>query len=201
VNEAMPPMPLSPYGASKLAVEGYCSAFAGAYGMKSVSLRFSNVYGPGSFHKGSVVAHCFKRLLHGEEIVVFGDGSQVRDFLFVGDLARGIRRAIDAGVTGVFQLGSGQPTSLNELIAAIRRTVAGQVEVRVRFAAFRPGEVHTTWCDVTKARSTFGFEPITSLENGLATTWQWFRDVWRRSQCSQLALASSGHLFCPLGAG
>jgi UDP-glucose 4-epimerase len=137
------------------------------------------VYGPGSFHKGSVVAEFFKRLLHGEELVVFGDGSQVRDFLFVGDLVRGIRRAIDVGVTGIFQLGSGRPTSINDLIDAIRRTVASQAKVNVRFAPFRPGELHTTWCDISKARSTFGFEPMTSLEDGLATTWKWFRDVWR----------------------
>ena len=181
VHEEMPARPLSPYGASKLAVEGYCSAFAGAYGMKSASLRFSNVYGPGSFHKGSVVAHYFKRLLNGDELVVFGDGSQVRDFLFVGDLVRGIRAAIRAGVSGVFQLGSGRPTSVNELIEAMRRTVAGEAEVRVRYAPFRSGEVHTTWCDISKARRTFGFAPATCLEDGLRTTWTWFRDVWSRA--------------------
>ena len=182
VHEEMPPRPLSPYGASKLAVEGYCSAFAGSYGMKSASLRFSNVYGPGSFHKGSVVAHYLKRLLNGDELVVFGDGSQVRDFLFVGDLVRGIRAAITNGVSGVFQLGSGRPTSVNELIAAIGRTVAGETAVRVQYAPFRPGEVHTTWCDISKARAAFGFEPATSLADGLSTTWTWFRDVWSRSR-------------------
>jgi len=182
VHEEMPARPLSPYGASKLAVEGYCSAFAGAYGMQSASLRFSNVYGPGSFHKGSVVAHYLKLLLNGDELVVFGDGSQVRDFLFVGDLVRGIRAAIETGVTGVFQLGSGRPTSVNELIEAIGRTVSGDADVRVRYAPFRPGEVHTTWCDISKARRTFGFEPATSLEDGLRTTWTWFRDVWSRTQ-------------------
>jgi UDP-glucose 4-epimerase len=181
VHEEMPARPLSPYGASKLAVEGYCSAFAGAYGMKSASLRFSNVYGPRSFHKGSVVAHYFKLLLKGDELVVFGDGSQVRDFLFVGDLVHGIRAAIQSGVSGVFQLGSGRPTSVNELIEAIDRTVAGEAEVRVRYAPSRRGEVHTTWCDISKARTTFGFEPATSLEDGLRTTWTWFRDVWSRT--------------------
>ena len=82
----------------------------------------------------------------------------------------------------VFQLGSGRPTSVNELIEAIGRTVAGEAEVRVRYAPFRPGEVHTTWCDISKARRTFGFEPATSLEDGLRTTWTWFRDVWSRTQ-------------------
>ena len=181
VHEEMPARPLSPYGASKLAVEGYCSAFAGAYGMTTASLRFSNVYGPRSFHKGSVVAHYVKQLLRNEELVVFGDGSQVRDFLFVGDLVRGIRAAIDARVTGVYQLGAGRPTTVTELIDALRRTVGDDVPVRVRHEAFRPGEIHTTWCDVTKARQAFGFEPRTSLLDGLAATWTWFRDVWTLS--------------------
>lgn len=175
VHEDMPARPLSPYGAGKLAVEGYCSAFGGAYGLRSASLRFSNVYGPHSGRKGSVVAHYLKQLLKGEELVVFGDGGQVRDFLFVGDLACGIRQAVEAGVAGVFQLGSGRPTTVNELLSAIREIVGAGVAVRVRYEDFRPGEVHTTWCNISKARAAFGFSPQTSLLDGLRSTWQWFR--------------------------
>ena len=180
VHEDLPARPLSPYGASKLAVEGYCSAFAGAYGLRSASLRFSNVYGPRSFHKGSVVAHYFKQLMMGQELVVFGDGSQTRDFLFVSDLVRGIRQAIDHGATGVFQLGSGRPTTIKALIDVIRSAVDLGVDVRVRYADARLGEVHTTWCDIAKARRTFGFNPATSLEAGLEATWRWFRDAHAR---------------------
>jgi UDP-glucose 4-epimerase len=175
VHEDMPARPLSPYGAAKLAVEGYCSAFAGAYGLQAVSLRFSNVYGPHSGRKGSVVAHYLKQLRSGEELVVFGDGSQVRDFLFVGDLARGIRQALAAGVSGVFQLGSGRPTTLNELLDAIRQVIGPGVSVRVRYEEFRAGEVHTTWCNISKARAAFGFNPDTPLLDGLRSTWQWFQ--------------------------
>ena len=180
VHEDLPARPLSPYGASKLAVEGYCSAFAGAYGLRSASLRFSNVYGPRSFHKGSVVAHYFKQLMIGQELVVFGDGSQTRDFLFVSDLVRGIRQAIEHDATGVFQLGSGRPTTINGLIEAIRSIVDGDVEVRVRYADARPGEVRTTWCDIGKARRAFGFDPATTLEAGLKVTWRWFRNASAR---------------------
>jgi len=175
VHEGMPAQPLAPYGASKLAMEGYLSAFAGAYGLKTCALRFSNVYGPRSFHKGSVVAHFFKRLLAGEELVVYGDGTQARDFLYVDDLVEGIRRALDAGATGIYQLGSGRPTTINELLVAIR-DVTGYESLPVRYASFRPGEIHTTWCDISKARWDFGFNPDTSLIEGLKRTWNWFKE-------------------------
>src|SRR5690349_5701465 len=82
IHEDLPARPTSPYGASKLAAEGYCSAFREAYGLSTVSLRFSNIYGERSFHKGSVVAHFFKSILKGEDLVIYGDGSQVRDYLY-----------------------------------------------------------------------------------------------------------------------
>jgi UDP-glucose 4-epimerase len=182
VHEDLPARPLSPYGAAKLAAEGYCSAFAGAYGLGSVSLRFSNVYGPRSYHKGSVVAHYFRQLMEGRELVVYGDGTQTRDFLFVTDLVHGIRRAIERGVTGVYQLGSGRPTTINALIEAIRRTVDRGADVRVRYADARAGEVHTTWCDITKARRAFGFDPATPLDAGLDATWRWFRAAQQARQ-------------------
>ncbi len=90
VHEGMVPRPISPYGASKLAGEAYCSAYTGAYGLKTAALRFSNVYGPYSYHKGSVVAQFFRNLLRGEPIVVYGDGEQTRDFLYVADLVEAI---------------------------------------------------------------------------------------------------------------
>lgn len=86
VTEEGSPRPLSPYGASKLAGEGYCSAYSGSFGINTVALRFANVYGPHSTHKTSVVARFLSRALDGMPIVVYGDGSQTRDFIFVEDL-------------------------------------------------------------------------------------------------------------------
>jgi UDP-glucose 4-epimerase len=83
VHEDMVPRPISPYGASKLAAEGYCAAFWGSYGLKTVSLRFTNVYGPYSYNKGSVIAKFFRRVLAGEELLIYGDGEQTRDFVMV----------------------------------------------------------------------------------------------------------------------
>lgn len=176
VNEDMPPRPLAPYGASKLAVEGYCNAYGGAFGLNSASLRFSNIYGPLSFHKGSVVAHFFKRILKGEPLVVYGDGTQTRDYLFVQDQAEGIRKAIDQNANGIFQLGSGIPTPLNVLIDQIRAIVGNSFPVNVDYQDFRAGEIRHTWCDISKAKKDLGFKAPTSTEAGLAETWKWFLD-------------------------
>lgn len=178
IDESMAPSPLSPYGASKLAVEGYCSAFSGAYGLSCVTLRFSNIYGPRSGHKKSAVAAFIKQALLGEKLTVYGDGSQQRDYLYVGDLARGIQAALDGNVAGVYQLGSGRPTSLTELIASLE-TVAGY-RLPVRFEAARRGEVHSTWCEVAKARHELGFAAPTMLASGLAQTWRWFAEHRQR---------------------
>ncbi len=178
IDESMAPSPLSPYGASKLAVEGYCSAFSGAYGLPCLTLRFSNVYGPRSGHKKSAVATFIKRALLGEPLTIYGDGSQRRDYLYVGDLARAIAAALDGNAVGVYQLGSGRPTSLEQLIASLE-AVAG-CRLPVRFEAARRGEVHSTWCAVDKARRELGFTAPTTLAEGLAATWQWFAENRQR---------------------
>lgn len=175
VHEEMVPRPVSPYGATKLAVEGLCSAYAGSYGLNALSLRFSNVYGPRSFHKGSVVAAFCKQILQGQPLIVYGDGEQVRDFVFVDDVCDGIMRGLAMGGHGVFQLGSGVPLSLNQLIEALRQVTA-PFDIKVEFRPHRAGEVNRTWCDVTLARSALGFAPDTPLIEGLERTWQWFLD-------------------------
>ena len=174
VHEGMAAAPMAPYGASKLAMEGYLSAFAGAYGMATCALRFSNIYGPRSFHKGSVVAHFLKETLAGRPLTVYGDGSQARDFLYVDDLVEGIRRALASDAVGVFQLGSGAPTTVAELLDLMREVTGRGPEVR--HEPFRAGEIRATWCDIGKARAAFGFDPATPLRDGLARTWAWFRD-------------------------
>ena len=172
VHEEMAPQPTSPYGASKLMLEGYLSAYSSSFGVNGCALRFSNIYGPRSFHKGSVVAHFFKQVLAGEPLIVYGDGSQTRDYLYVGDLVEAIRMAMDSDVHGAYQLGSGKPTTLNQLID-VMRTVTGR-DLEVDYRDFRAGEVRDTWCQVDKARQGFGYDPTTTLEDGLRATWAWF---------------------------
>lgn len=188
ISETMAPSPLSPYGASKLAVEGYCSAFAGAYGMSCVSLRFSNIYGPRSGHKSSVVAAFVKNIIRGERLTIYGDGTQQRDYLYVGDLVRGIEKALRLEIIGAYQLGSGRPASLLQLIDALHEATGRNFTVHK--APARAGEVHRTWCDISKAERDMGYTAPTVLADGLKRTWGWFlanEHAWER----QLAMSSS----------
>lgn len=172
VHENMPARPLSPYGAAKLAVEGYMNAFGACYGLQTCSLRFSNIYGPRSYHKGSVVAYFIRRLLAGQGLTVYGDGEQVRDYLYVGDLTTGIRQALIQGASGTYQLGTGKPTSLRELIEIIAEVTGKRPQVTYEPA--RSGEIHKTYCDISKASRELGFAPRTDLAQGIRETWRWF---------------------------
>ena len=181
VTEQMAPSPLSPYGASKLAVEGYCSAYANTYGLQCVTLRFSNVYGPRSAHKDSVVSTFIKNILTRKPLVIYGDGTQRRDYLYVGDLVRGIEAVLARPLSGIYHLGSGRWTRLQELIAMLKKVSGNEFEVR--HLAYRPGEVHSTWCSIAKARRDFAYSVPTRLTVGLNDTWRWYvenRDLWSR---------------------
>jgi UDP-glucose 4-epimerase len=176
-HEGMVPRPTSPYGASKLAGEAYCSAFTGSYGLPTTVLRFANVYGPYSYHKGSVVAAFCKRALAGEPLVVYGDGTQTRDFVFVEDLCRGIGAALTSesgnGTSQVAHLGSGTETT----VLAVAQMVADRLGgVPVEHRPARVGDVARSASDISTARELFGFEPQTGLEQGLDRTVTWFRE-------------------------
>lgn len=175
VNEDMVPRPTAPYGAAKLAVEGYLAAYAGSYGFDAVSLRFSNVYGRRSYHKGSVVAAFFKQIAKGQPITIYGDGTQTRDYVFADDLCDGILAAIQARCSGVYQLGTGIGTSLNDLVDVIKDVVGPDYPVTVKFEDFRDGEIKHTWCDIAKAKQEFQYKPDLTLKQGITETWNWFR--------------------------
>lgn len=177
VHEDMPPHPISPYGAGKLAGEGYCSAFWGSYGLKTISLRFSNVYGPFSYHKGSVIAKFCRQVQTVEPITVFGDGKQTRDFIFVEDLCRGIVKALESPVPfgQAIQLGSGREISINEMLSLLRQVVGEDRFPLIRYASPRPGEVLRNYVDIKRAKKYLEFSPVTDLRIGLQKTWAWFK--------------------------
>lgn len=183
VHEEMASRPISPYGASKLAGEGYCSAFHGSFGLNTVALRFSNVYGPHSHHKGSVVAQFIKQGLRREPLVIYGDGKQTRDFLYVEDLADTIC-ACATGEAGraageVFQMGSGRETTINEVAATIQgllKTVG--IDVPIVYQPARKGEIYRNYADIRKAATKLGYRPKTSLNDGINATFAWFKGNW-----------------------
>lgn len=179
VHEEMAPRPLSPYGASKLTGEAYCSAYFGSFGLNTVALRFSNVYGPYSYQKGSAVAQFFKNLIQKQSVVVYGDGEQTRDFIYVADLVEAILLADQADTPGeAFQIASGRETSIRALLEAIRRA-APEVPFEVRHEPARAGEVLRNYACIDKARRMLGYQPKTDLDEGLKQTWRWFRSQAR----------------------
>jgi len=174
VHEGMVPRPVSPYGASKLVGEAYCSAFCGSFGLNTVALRFSNVYGPFSYHKGSVVAQFFRNLMQEQPLVIYGDGQQTRDFLYVDDLVDAVLLADESETPGeVFQIASGRETSLKDLLAGMKKVLPG-VKFDVRYEAARTGEILRNYASIEKARRLLGYNPQTALDEGLRSTWSWF---------------------------
>ena len=180
IDEHKVPRPLSPYGASKLAGEGYCSAYAGSFGLQTIALRFSNVYGPRSTYKNSVVAKFIKNILSGEPLTIYGSGRQSRDFIYTADLCAAIERALltsDPRAPGsVFQIATFRETTVNELAEKLKSIAerAGFGPVEIRYAAERAGEIRRSFSDISRARALLGYEPAYDLDAGLAATWEWF---------------------------
>jgi UDP-glucose 4-epimerase len=168
-TEDKAPLPISPYGASKLAGEGYCLAYHGSWRLGTVVLRFANVYGPYSTHKNSVVAKFFKDILIKGQITIDGDGEQTRDFVYVDDLCRAILLALRSDVSGeVFQIATGVETSILELAALVREVV--EQDVGVKYAPSRQGDIRKNYSVIGKAQDMLGWEPEVRLVDGLRKT-------------------------------
>jgi UDP-glucose 4-epimerase len=183
IHEEMVPRPISPYGASKLCGEAYCSAYYGSYGLETVALRFGNVYGPHSTHKGSVVAKFIKHIMASEPLPIYGDGNQTRDFVYVEDLVEAIVAAIEkAGLGGqVFQIATHKEHTVAEVaeeLNALAKKFLGRVSPIV-FKRERKGEVQRNFSDISKARRMLGFEPKHDLKAGLEKTFLWFLEIVR----------------------
>lgn len=180
IDEKKVPSPLSPYGASKLAGEGYCSAYYRSFGLQTITLRFSNVYGPRSSHKGSVVALFFKRALEGNPLVVYGDGHQTRDFIYVDNLTDAIIRSIETDIGGeTFQIATQRETTVNEIAFLIREIIrkGENRDIEIVYEQERRGEVRRNFSDISKAHRMLGYKPVTSLEDGLLSTYRYFKET------------------------
>lgn len=178
IHEEKVPKPISPYGASKLSGEGYCIAYYESYGINTIVLRFSNVYGPRAHHKNSVVAKFIKQAINGETLKIYGDGEQTRDFIYVGDLIDAIHLLIFSdGISGeIFQLGTGQETSINELIEIliIELRNSGINNLEMVNVSPRMGEIIRNFSDSSKANNLIGWKVRIPLKEGLKYTLQYF---------------------------
>ena len=168
--------PLSPYGAAKLAAEGYLGMFARTFGLRTVALRYSNVYGPwqdGTGEAGVVAITC-QRLLSGRNPQIRGDGRQTRDFVFVADVADANLRALRSGVTGPINIGTGVPSSIRRVVDEL--VTAAGYQGPIDFVEGMPGEVRDTALDTRRAATMLGWASSTSLRDGLRQTLTSFRE-------------------------
>jgi UDP-glucose 4-epimerase len=180
--ESEPAAPLSAYGLSKRTAEDYGAWFGSAHGVDVVTLRYGNVYGPRQDPHGDagVIARFCARVLTGQPPLIFGDGKQTRDYVYVGDIVEANLAAADAPALGhrTYNIGTGTEVSVLQLIAAVARAAGVDPEVfRPRFEQARPGEVLRSCLDVTRARADLALNAATPLELGLARTLDWVRST------------------------
>jgi len=178
IHELVAPHPVSPYGASKMAGEAYCSAYWQTFGVAAVALRFGNVYGPGSSHKESVVARFVRNAMTGVPLDIYGDGEQTRDFIYLDDLIDAVLAAlVTPGAGGeVFQIATARGTTLNEMVNHLLAALEaeGIVGVQVNRGAERLGDVRHSYADTSKAERILGWKARTPLAEGLRDVVRWF---------------------------
>lgn len=174
-DEATPTAPLSPYGAAKLAAEGYIDLYGRLHGLRAGRLRYANVYGPRQDPHGEagVVAIFSRALLDGRQPVVYGDGEQTRDFVYVGDVVRANLLAAGRRFVGALNIGTGQATTVNAVYQALAR--AAGVSGPPAYQAPRSGDVRHIALDASAAFRAIGWKPEVALPDGLAATLDWFR--------------------------
>lgn len=176
-DEQHPVAPISPYGCAKLAIDQYLQFFRTAYGVKAVSLRYGNVYGPRQRKDGEagVIAIFAGAMLDGQTVRINGDGEQTRDYVFVGDVARANMAASEEGFDGIYNVGTGVETSVNQLYAALARSIG--TDRPAEYAPAKVGEQRRSVLDGTKLRRAAGLPDPVQLEEGLAETVAWLRSI------------------------
>jgi UDP-glucose 4-epimerase len=176
-REDMPSFPLSPYAVSKLAGEYYCKVFSELFGVKTVSLRYFNVFGPRQDPQSeyaAVIPKFITRLLNNQSPVIFGDGKQTRDFVYVKDVVQANLLAMQCSATGTFNIGSGERIDLTTLAGTLSDIM--HVHLPPVYEKPRAGDIRDSGSDITAAKKGFGYQTCYSLDKGLAETIRWFRN-------------------------
>ena len=177
-REEMLPMPISPYGVSKLTGEKYCEVFSQIYGLETVALRYFNVFGPRQDPQSSYAAFIPRFIVgiaEAKELIINGDGNQSRDFTFVSNVVdANFRAAYAEDVSGqVFNIACGSSLTVNEVVDIVRKALG--TEGHVKHGPPAPGDVPHSLADIARARERLGYEPLVPAEEGLRRAVQWFR--------------------------
>jgi len=178
--ETMQPQPISPYGVTKFVGELYAQTFGRCYGLENVSLRYFNIFGPrqdpGSPYSGVLAKFC-TAFLEDTPPVVFGDGEQTRDFTYVENAVHANLLACEApNVSGkVFNVGVGGRVSLNEVLRELGKITGKTMEAK--YEPPREGDIRDSQADISQAREFLGYKPQVSFEEGLARTFEWYRET------------------------
>lgn len=171
-------VPTSPYGITKMATEHYLRVYHELYGMDATVFRFANVYGErqGEKGEGGVVSIFCKLLSQRQGITVFGDGNQTRDFVYAGDIAQAIIRALPLKGYHTMNVSTGQETSINDLIRSFEKAVG--YTVPVQYTAPRTGDILRSVLSNETLKRDLGFVPAMDLEEGIRRTYDWYRSQW-----------------------
>lgn len=176
LDEEMMPRPLSPYGVGKLYGEALCRVYFYSYGLKTVSLRFANAYGPYSGHKSSVIAKFIKNAWQGKPLEIYGDGRQTRDFIHVKDVCQAVYLSLDSyysvsnKVWGeVFQIATAKETRIIDLADITKRSISllEKKPIKLIFKKKRKGEMIRNYSNIKKAKKFLGFKPQIELKKGI----------------------------------
>jgi len=175
-KEEMTPCPLSPYAVSKLAGEYYCKVFTGVYNLKTVALRYFNVYGPKQDPDGeyaAVIPKFIMKILDDKSPVVFGDGKQTRDFSFIDDVVQANILAAEGTACGVFNIAGGERITINALAGLIMKIADKKIDIEYKDP--RTGDIKHSLADISKAKNGFNYKPNFDIEKGLEETVKWFQ--------------------------
>jgi UDP-glucose 4-epimerase len=174
--ESVEPFPLCPYGISKLTVEKYLNYFSRFYGLDFVALRYGNVYGPGQnpASEAGVVAIFSSKILKGEQPVIFGDGTQTRDYVFIDDVTRANYIALKDDIKGIFNVGSGKETNVNQIFEYVRECAG--VDIERIYGDERKGEIKRSSLASEKIKRVFNWNPEIDIQEGIKRTFEFFKN-------------------------
>lgn len=178
VPEDSPINPITPYGISKHTVEHYLYTFSFLYGLSYAVLRYGNVFGPRQSSRGEagVFAIFCEQMLAGIQPIIYGDGSKVRDYVYIDDVVDANVAVLDQGKREIFNIASGIPVTDDQVFTMVR-TLLAKPDIRPRYVARRPGEIERIYLDIHKAKRLLGWEPKVPLEIATRHTVEYFKRV------------------------